>query len=58
MAKKIAFHRELADLGMQVVDLRLMVAAGALGTIAKRSAQAVHRLPLPGTHLGLMKLVF
>jgi hypothetical protein len=43
---------------MQVVDLRLMVAAGALGTIAKRSAQAVHRLPLPGTHLGRMKLVF
>ena len=58
MAKKIAFHRELADLGMQVVDLRPMIAAGALGAIAKHRSQAVHRLPLPGTHLGRMKLVF
>ena len=56
--KKIPLDRKLSDLGVQVVDLRLMLLgelpAPALG---EHLRHAVEQLPLPGTHLVRMKLM-
>ena len=55
--QKIPFHRQLADLGVKVADLRFMVPAGAVGAVRKHSAQTLNRLALPRAHLVRMHLV-
>ena len=49
--------KELADLGVQLVDLRFTIHDSLLGAIGKHRAQTIQRLTLPGAHLVRMHLV-
>ena len=54
---KIAFHRQLPDLGMQVMYGRVVVLLPALGRAGEQFLQTGLRLPLPAAHLIRMHLV-
>jgi hypothetical protein len=45
---KIPLHQQLADLGVQLLDLCLAGSLGRLIATVKQAGHAVHRLTLPG----------
>ena len=56
--KKIPLDRELANLSVQVVDLRLMLLGGLAPAVPGEDLRhGVQKLPLLGAHLVGMKLV-
>jgi len=55
--QKIPFHRQLANLGMEIVDLSFVVHSGLVGTVGKYRTQTVLRLTLPCGYLVWMYLV-
>jgi len=55
--QKIPFHRQLADLGVKVANLGLMIQAGAIRTAQKHRSKTIRRSALPRTHLVRMDLV-
>ena len=56
-AKKIPFHRQLADLGMKITEFGFMVPAGTLGAVRKHLSKAANRLTFPRAYLVRMHLV-
>jgi hypothetical protein len=44
---KIPLHQQLADLGVQFLDLGLAGSLGRLIATVKQAGHAIHRLPLP-----------
>jgi hypothetical protein len=49
--RSIPFHRQLTDLGVEVMDPRLVVATLVIGTVREHLAQAIHGLALLGADL-------
>ena len=56
-AEKIPFHRQLADLRVQVADRRLVLRRAGRSAAGEHLVQPLDRLPLPGAHLVRMDLV-
>ena len=56
-AEKIPFHRQLADLRVQVADRRLVLRWAGRSAAGEHLVQPLDRLPLPGAHLVRMDLV-
>ena len=54
---KIALHGQLADLRVQVVDDRLMVALAVVGAAGEHLLQTILGLPLPAGNPARMHLV-